>query len=81
MILKDFIAQSLRKDGYDGLYNAGIECACLLDDLMPCGEPGIDECCAGYRCECTDESCAGYGRKGHFHVCARKPHSHPTCSS
>lgn len=45
----------LREHGYDGLYRE--ECGCLLDDLIPCGGEGIDDCMAGYRhpCDCGGE--------------------------
>jgi len=44
----------LVEHGYDGIY-AEDECACLIDDLMPCGEP-CDRCIAGYKapCDCGD---------------------------
>lgn len=75
MRLKDFIEKAIKDAGYEGLYNADIECACVLGDLMPCDEPNVDECCLGYRADCTDESCEGHGKDGHFHICARKPPS------
>lgn len=33
---KEIIAEWLKANGYDGLYNH--ECGCLIDDLIPCGE-------------------------------------------
>ena len=44
------VADRLRADGYDGLFSPD-ECACLLDDLEPCGEVQGD-CRAGYKTEC-----------------------------
>lgn len=44
----------LKANGYDGL-STDDECACLIDDLMPCGEPATS-CEAGYR----DEGHDGY---------------------
>lgn len=38
-------------DGYDGLCNAGLECGCHVDDLMPCSEPEIQGCVAGHKAE------------------------------
>lgn len=60
-ILKDYLSQH----GYDGLYNEGV-CACKLDNLVPCGEPG--NCRAGYLVDgCTcGEGCA-------FHIVETKP--------
>ena len=50
----DIIEEYLKKNGYDGLYVEG-ECACLVDDLCPCGEMSSN-CAAGYRtpCDCGD---------------------------
>ena len=46
-------ADWLRAHGYDGLYLPG-ECACLIDDLRPCGE--LDQACKpGYRVEPDEE--------------------------
>lgn len=41
-------------DGYDGLCNAEIECGCHVDNLMPCLEPDIRECVAGYKVEVSE---------------------------
>jgi len=48
MEIKKIVEQYLRDHRYDGLCNVNIdiECGCIIDDLMPCGEPEID-CCAG----------------------------------
>lgn len=45
----------LKANGFDGLYSDDGECACLTDDLAPCGEIG-GSCSAGYkqRCDCGD---------------------------
>jgi hypothetical protein len=40
MNIKQIVEERLRKDGFDGLCCDG--CGCRLDDLMPCGEPGMD---------------------------------------
>ena len=53
MDVKDIIEAWLKENGYDGLY--GEECACRIDDLMPCEEPGTD-CEAGYEGPC-DGTC------------------------
>jgi len=49
------VAAWLRKNGYDGLYNKDAGCACLLSDLAPCGEMGM-ECRAGYKRDCRDDA-------------------------
>jgi hypothetical protein len=49
------VLEIIRNRGADGLLNASVECACLADDLAPCG--GIQqECVIGYRriCACGD---------------------------
>jgi len=46
--IQELVAASLRAQGYDGLFNPGDECACILNDLMPCDEPSIN-CVAGFR--------------------------------
>jgi len=48
--VKDIIREYLVANGYDGLFNFDGECACLLDDLMPC-EQCCDECIPGYRAD------------------------------
>ncbi len=41
MNLKEIIRDWLVAHKCDGLCNE-IECGCRLDDLMPCGNPGVD---------------------------------------
>ena len=53
--LLKMVAAHLREHGFDGLFNDDIECACGVDDLMPCGEPS-PECVAGFRCDCKPGS-------------------------
>ena len=38
--LRTYLAAKLKADGYDGLCSA--TCGCGADDLMPCGEPGLE---------------------------------------
>lgn len=47
--IKEIVKEYLEKNGYDGLLND--DCACLLNDLYPCGE--IGNCQAGYKGACT----------------------------
>ncbi len=44
MNLKAIIEKFLRENEYDGLCNCELECGCGLDDLMPCDEPGMQDC-------------------------------------
>ena len=50
MEIKAIVEQYLISNGYDGLYSL-YDCACKLDDLMPCLEIRSD-CTAGYEMEC-----------------------------
>jgi hypothetical protein len=54
--LCEIAALWLREYGYHGLSNHELSCACLIDDLMPCGEPS-DRCEAGWKhpCDCENE--------------------------
>jgi hypothetical protein len=47
MTVRELVADWLKTHGYDGLWDEANECACLLDDLMPCDSVGA--CQAGYR--------------------------------
>lgn len=56
---------------YDGLYNPGV-CACEIGNLMPCGEPDVNDCMPGYKttggnCECD------------FHISALKDYECNGC--
>lgn len=57
MNLKEITEAYLREKGYDGLYDTDTECACSVDALFPCVEPGI-YCEAGYSrpCDCGDHN-------------------------
>jgi len=50
MTVTDMVEKHLKDNGFDGLFQPDV-CACLLDDLAPCGEMRPD-CEAGYRSEC-----------------------------
>jgi len=58
MTVKDIIIEYLKNNGYDGLYNRWGQCACLIDDLVPCCG-GIDECEPGYvhKSDCICKNC------------------------
>lgn len=53
--IKELISAGLKAGGFDGLFNSFLDCACVIDDLMPCGN-NCDNCEAGYiiRCDCRD---------------------------
>ena len=49
--VKEMVAEWLKQNGYDGLYNEDGDCACLIDDLVPCDGP-CDNCLSGYKHKC-----------------------------
>ena len=61
--LRWITAQWLKANGYDGLY-APDECGCLVDDLMPCGEPS-PQCAPGIKIDCTEEEHAEWACRWH----------------
>ncbi len=65
----------LRNRGYDGLYYPG-ECACLVDDLYPCGERN-DGCKSGYKGDCDDDCEHEGSGAGEWHISADKPLTAP----
>lgn len=44
----DIVRGWLTAHGYTGLCNPDAECGCTLDCLMPCDEPHLRDCVAGY---------------------------------
>ena len=49
MTVQEIVAQWLEKEGFDGLYSEGA-CACLWDDIAPCGDCKGDNCAADGDC-------------------------------
>ena len=43
----------LKANGFDGLFNDN-DCACSINDLMPCDEPGLD-CQPGFKFPCPED--------------------------
>ena len=61
MKLINIVRKYLTDNGFDGLFcDCGIDCACKVDDLMPCDHPSTD-CTAGYLQPLTDEDDEDYG--------------------
>jgi hypothetical protein len=50
MTVKEIIVKYLKENGFDGLYSDN--CGCLVNDLMPCSDYGIDLCEAGVKKDC-----------------------------
>jgi len=67
MELIDIVKDWLEDNGFNGLFHDSGECACKIDDLMPCGGPCL-ECEAGYVVSATDDE----GEEG-FRVSRNKP--------
>jgi len=72
MDLKNFIEGSLKSNGYIGLINHEKNCACSLDNLIPCkgDEVNIMGCKPGYQVPC-DGTCVN--KKCDFHISLNKP--------
>ena len=66
MTVKEIIEQYLRTNGFDGLFSE-VECACGIDDLVPCDGP-CDRCRPGYRVPCPPD-CGEH----EFHIQREKP--------
>lgn len=60
--IENIVKEYLRDNKFDGLFNEE-KCACVLENLMPCGEPDVFYCAAGYRLELTEEEEEEYGFK------------------
>ena len=67
MEIRDIVKDWLEENGYTGLFHDSGECACKIDDLMPCDGPCL-ECEAGYVVSATDDE----GEPG-FRVSRTKP--------
>lgn len=62
--LYDIIKEWGPDNGYDGLFNSDVECACKFDDLAPCGELNCDDCRFGHLLvDNDDEFCIGIGEQ------------------
>ncbi len=75
MDLQKLVVVTLKREGYDGLFNATLECGCRCDDLMPCGEPS-PQCEPGYIVDCPGEcEVATFpdGFCGSFHIASETP--------
>lgn len=45
----------MREQGYDALYNNDYECGCSIDDMQPCCNNGIPNCCLlGVEVDCPN---------------------------
>ena len=64
-MMQQILRRYLQEHGFDGLQNPDGDCACRLDDLFPCDEPGF-QCMAGYElpCDCGKGCTFHIGKKG-----------------
>lgn len=65
----EMVSDYLEAHGYDGLVEPNGECACALDNFMPCGGEHTMDCKAGYRRYGCTSSC---GKWCNFHIIAGK---------
>jgi len=72
MNLRDMAKRWLVVRGYEGLYHPSGECACRLEDLMPCGEPSPD-CSPGYLAPCPGSESEICGGDCGFHIVQKRP--------
>ena len=71
--LRRIAKEWLQKNGYDGLFDRSAECACFLDDLMPCGSfENAEYCKPGYKIPCDGTCDQG---KCDGHITEQKPAS------
>ncbi len=71
MTVKEIVTEYLKANEFDGLYSPG-ECACEINDIMPCGGEGFMSCEAGYKGPCPPE-CGDCD----FHIGPEKPNANP----
>lgn len=64
MNTKEIVVAHLKANGLDGLVAECRECACLVDDLMPCDDPG-QGCEAGHKVDGCSDDC-GQGCDWHI---------------
>ncbi len=64
MKAREIMHEYLVTNHYDGLVDTDGECACGLEDLMPCGED-FGRCMPGYEVEGCSEYC---GKGCDFHI-------------
>lgn len=54
--VREIVEAYIRENGFDGLFNSDLECACRVDDLEPCG-CFSDECQVGCEYPCPKSTC------------------------
>lgn len=51
MNIKEIVEDYLKKNGFDGLYDADENCGCFIGELFTCGQPQ-EKCIPGYKAIC-----------------------------
>jgi len=70
--VREIIKEYLIKHGYDGLYETKHnECACEVDDLIPCDGECAD-CAPGYKITCNNLEECYFGDYPHWHIVPEK---------
>lgn len=75
--IKEMIKGRLQMLCFDGLFSTEIDCACDLEDLMPCDEP-CPSCEAGYKTKNppgkveVDSDCSPEYEGYDFYICRRR---------
>lgn len=69
--LVELLERGLRAESFDGLYSDDGECACLVGNLAPCGEPS-PRCAAGY---VTKECPEGLDPEAEFFIVPNRPNA------
>lgn len=67
MTVEQIIKDYLEKNKLDGLCSDDRECACLKDNLAPCGNLGLD-CVPGIKAECDEDCDPDYYGPCTFHI-------------
>jgi hypothetical protein len=67
--VKAIVGEYLIANKFDGLWSCDNECACDLNDLMPCDDLDIESCEPGYKKPCDGQS---YGCPCDFHIGPKK---------
>ena len=62
----DVVRNHLCQHGFDGLVSCDRDCACEVDNLMPCGEMRYD-CEPGHKAACDPSDCSADGNCD-FHI-------------
>ena len=70
MNFKEIVKKYLEENGFEGIYCDDGDCACSLDDLMPC--EGVHPTCSpGYKVPCNPETCT-VGGQCDWHISPEK---------